>query len=574
MSEAPAQGQASILLVDDKPARLLSYEAILEPLGQHLVRAQSGEEGLARMREIEFAAILLDVNMPGLDGFETARRVRCDPDFGQTPIIFVTGVHITDLDQLRGYEIGAADYVYVPVVPEILRAKVQVLVQLYQQRRDLARLNQRLAVTNAELARAHARLQAENTRELQRLNQTLERANAQLVSEVAERKHAETLLKDAAQRKDEFISILAHELRNPLAAMQSGLELLSGNLLPENKVPWAHALLERQLKHLKRLIDDLLDVSRITSGRVQVRREPLQLETVIAHSVDAARSLIDERRHELSVELPAQPLHVNGDPVRLAQVFGNLLTNAAKFTGDGGAITLAAELEADCPGWVRVRVRDTGQGIAEDMLERVFDLFAQVDAADSRAQAGLGIGLALSRGLIELHGGSIEARSPGHGMGSEFVVRLPLGTPLPETDTPEPPSADMVALASAPTLRLLIIDDNEDFAHGLAIYLTETSGHEVLLANSGHSGIDAARSFKPDVVLLDIGLPDIDGYEVARHLREPPGSHRLPLIAISGFGSEAHRRRAQHAGFDRYFVKPVEYEVLKDALSEHCPATG
>jgi signal transduction histidine kinase len=570
MSEA--QSRANILLVDDKPARLLSYEVILEPLGQNLVRASSGEEALARLQEMEVAAILLDVNMPGIDGFETARRVRCDPVYGQTPIIFVTGVHITDLDQLRGYEMGAADYVYVPVVPEILRSKVQVLVQLYQQRRDLACLNQRLAETNDELARAHASLQAENTRKLQSLNRTLEQANAQLVSEIAERKHAETLLTEAARRKDEFISILAHELRNPLAAMQSGLELLSGKLLPESKIPWAHSLLERQLKHLKRLIDDLLDVSRITSGRVQIRREPLQLATILSHSVDAARSLIDERGHSLSVELPDQPLHVHGDAVRLTQVFVNLLNNAAKFTAEGGAITLAAEAEAERPDWVSVCVRDTGDGIAEDMLERVFELFAQADPADAGTQTGLGIGLALSRGLVELHGGNIEARSPGRGMGAEFIVRLPLGVPLPVPGAPEPQPADAVAGPAEPALRLLIIDDNEDFARGLAIYLTETSGHEVHVANSGHSGIDAARTFDPDVVLLDIGLPDIDGYEVARRIRERPRPRRVPLIAISGFGSEAHRQRARHAGFDRYFIKPVAYDVLRNALSAESPA--
>src|SRR5690606_1747588 len=263
---------ANILLVDDKPARLLTYEVILERLGQNLVRAHSGEEALARLEECEFAAILLDVSMPGMDGFETARRIRENPVFGSTPIIFVTGVHLTDLDRLRGYEIGAADYVYVPVVPEILRGKVRVLVQLFEQRRELARLNECLAATNRQLASAHAKLRDDNTRELQKLNRTLELANTQLVSEIAERKRAESLLREAARRKDEFISILAHELRNPLAAMQSGVDLLSQPKLLERMLPWASELLRRQLKHLTRLIDDLLDVSRVSNGRVQLKR--------------------------------------------------------------------------------------------------------------------------------------------------------------------------------------------------------------------------------------------------------------------------------------------------------------
>jgi signal transduction histidine kinase len=574
-----ADEQASILLVDDKPERLLTYEVILEPLRQKLVRTQSGEEALAKLRDTEFAAILLDVSMPGMDGFETALRVRADPRFGQTPIIFVTGVHITDLDRLRGYEIGAADYVYVPVVPEILRGKVQVLVQLHHQKRELARLNERLAVANDELARAHARLQAENTRELQKLNRTLEEANKQLVSEVAERKRAESLLTDAARRKDEFISILAHELRNPLAAMQSGVQLLQTTPLPEARMQWSRELLTRQLKHLRRLIDDLLDVSRITSGRVQLKRERLPLETVISHSLDAVRPLIDERRHLLSVNLPPESSYVDGDPVRLTQVFGNLLTNAAKYTEERGRISLTAEVDAGPPASVVVRVADNGEGIAQDMLERVFELFTQADTDGSRTQMGLGIGLALARGLAELHGGSVHATSAGPGKGSEFVVRLPIiesaslpastlpaGSAEPETPTP----AERATRSPPTTLRLLIIDDNEDLASGLAMYLAETSGHEVRLAHSGLRGIDEARTFNPDAVLLDIGLPDIDGYEVARRLREQVGLRGVPLIAISGFSSEADRQRAQRAGFDRYFVKPVSYDVLSDVLSAHC----
>jgi signal transduction histidine kinase len=556
--------RANILLVDDKPERLLTYEVILESLNQNLVRASSGEEAFEKLMKMEFAAILLDVSMPGMDGFETAALVRSQPHFGNTPIVFVTGVHITDLDRLRGYEMGAADYVYVPVVPEILRGKVQVLVQLYLQRRELARLNERLAATNEELARAHARLKAENTRELQKLNRTLEVANRQLVCEVAERKRAEALLTEAARRKDEFISILGHELRNPLAAMQSGIELLQISPLPVAKVPWARELLQRQLRHLKRLIDDLLDVSRITTGRVQLKRERLSLQSVIEHSVDAARPLIKERQHSLLVELPPEPLLVDGDAVRLTQVFGNLLTNAAKYTNARGTIVLSAEAEPGPPRAVTVRVKDSGAGIPDNMLERIFDLFTQADSEETRTQSGLGIGLALVRALAELHGGSVHAVSGGPKQGSEFVVRLPLleGVELPVPEIPAAPELKQQA-----TLRLLIIDDNVDLAKGLSAFFTEKTGLDVRVAYTGESGIRLAKAFKPDAVLLDIGLPDIDGCEVARRLRALAGFHQVPLIAISGFSTEADKKRARLAGFDRYFVKPVAFQMLHDVLA-------
>ncbi|HEX7062170.1 MAG TPA: response regulator [Woeseiaceae bacterium] len=556
--------KANILLVDDQPERLLTYEVILESLDQNLVRALSGEEAFEKLHEREFAAILLDVSMPGMNGFETAALVRSHPRFGQTPIIFVTGVHITDLDRLRGYEMGAADYVYVPVIPDVLRGKVQVLVQLYLQRRELAQLNERLAAANEELAEAHARLQAENTRELQKLNRTLERANAQLISEVAERKHAESLLKDEARRKDEFISILGHELRNPLAAMQSGIELLCNAGPNETRLPWARDLLQRQLRHLKRLIDDLLDVSRITSGRVQLQREILDLKSVIEHSMDAARPLIAERSHDFRAELPSEPMYMDGDSVRLTQVFGNLLTNAAKYTEPGGRIDLTAEIDEGPPRCATIRVRDTGSGIRADMLDRVFELFTQADDQNNRTQTGLGIGLALVRALADLHGGNVRAESAGPGQGSQFVVRLPLLERNAKI-RPAPPKA--MPCPAHDGLRLLIVDDNEDLARGLAMYLAERSGHEVRLAHTGEDGIAKAAEFKPDVVLLDIGLPDIDGYEVARRMRGAGLLEDVPLIGISGFSTAADKRRARAAGFDRYFVKPIAFDKLNEVLT-------
>jgi signal transduction histidine kinase len=561
--------RANILLVDDTPARLLTYEAILGSLGHNLIRAQSGSEALTKLLQMEVATILLDVSMPGMDGFETAAMIRGHPRSAQTPIIFVTGVHLTDLDRLRGYEMGAVDYVSVPVIPEILRGKVSVLVQLYLQRLELSRLNDAMALANAQLASAHEQLKAENTRELQNLNSTLERANEQLLGEIAERKRAEASLQDEARRKDEFLAILAHELRNPLSAMHNGVQLMHSPSLGPDRIDWVRDLLDRQLKHLTRLIDDLLDVRRITSGRVRLQREPLDLESVLRQSVEAVRSLIDSRRHTLTVRFPTESIHVEADLVRLTQVFINLLTNAAKYTPEGGTIEMSLAQESGEAPWAVVRVRDTGAGIASDMLERVFELFAQANPQETRTHSGLGIGLSLVRGLVALHGGSVWATSDGPGRGSEFVVRLPLLQVVPEPRHAARATAS--AYAAVPPLRLLIVDDNVDTANGLALHLRETGKHIVQLAHSGGEGLAAAKEFEPELVLLDIGLPDIDGYEVARRLRADERFQDVPLIALTGFCGHADRVRAKRAGFDDYLVKPVPYDTLAQVLATQAP---
>ncbi|HZD53663.1 MAG TPA: ATP-binding protein, partial [Woeseiaceae bacterium] len=271
------------------------------------------------------------------------------------------------------------------------------------------------------------------------------------------------------------------------------------------------------------------------------------------------------RRHRLHVRLPSEPMFMDGDPVRLTQVFGNLLTNAAKYTEPGGRIELAAEIDSGPSRSVTVRVRDTGAGIPEEMLDRVFDLFTQADGKHNRTQTGLGIGLALVRALTELHGGSVRAKSKGSGQGSEFVVRLPL---LERHVKRAGDTASVVAQAPQGGLRILIVDDNEDLANGLGIYLSAKSGHDVHIAHTGERGIEAACDFRPDVVLLDIGLPDIDGYEVARRMRAEGLLDDVPLIGISGFSTAADKRRAVSAGFDRYFVKPIAFDELNDVLAQ------
>jgi signal transduction histidine kinase len=565
--------RANILLVDDQPARLMTYEAILGMLKQNLVPVQSGTEALQQLMEMEFAAILLDVSMPGMDGFETAQMIRQHPRFENTPIIFVTAVHVTDMDRMRGYEMGAVDYVYVPVIPEILRGKVQVLVELYLQRRELQRLNQRLAATNAELTAAHGALQAENTRELQKLNRTLEQANSELAAtnaalttEIAERERAQQALHAAARRKDEFLAILAHELRNPLSAIHNGVQLMHTRQINDPQITWARDLLGRQVKHLTRLIDDLLDVSRITTGRVKLQREPVDLAIVVARAVETTRPLIEARRHQLTVTLPADAMYVEGDIVRLTQIVDNLLANAAKYTDEGGTVAISVEREAvdgDPKPRALIRIRDSGVGIPKNMLDEVFELFTQANQTLDRTQAGLGIGLALVRGLVGLHGGTVHAYSAGLGRGSEFTVRLPLieATRLTAVELASPAPRLRV-----PALRLLVVDDNVDSAQGLALWL-ESAGHAVQLAHAGDVALEQADAFRPDAVLLDIGLPVLNGFEVAEQLRQRHAFKTVPLIAMTGFGGDADRHRAALAGFDHYLVKPIDHETLANVLA-------
>jgi signal transduction histidine kinase len=372
-----------------------------------------------------------------------------------------------------------------------------------------------------------------------------------LLAELREREEA---LREADRRKDEFLAMLAHELRNPLAPIRNAVELfrLAGPVEP--RLQRANEIIARQVGHMTRLIDDLLDVSRITRGKIQLRRELIDLGSIVAAAIETARPLIEARRHELTVSLPSGPLFLEGDPTRLSQVFANLLQNGAKFTEPQGHLWLTAEKEGDT---VVVRVRDTGIGIAPEILPHVFDLFSQGERALDRSQGGLGIGLSLVRGLVQLHGGSVQAISPGVGGGSEFIVRLPL---IPETPSLAVP-ADRAPRATISPRRILVVDDNVDAAESLADLL-QAGGHEVRTAYNGPSCLELAVNYQPEVVLLDIGLPGMDGYEVARRLRQIPPLADVTLVALTGYGQKEDVARAKAAGFDSHMVKPVDADPL------------
>jgi PAS domain S-box-containing protein len=383
--------------------------------------------------------------------------------------------------------------------------------------------------------------------------------------DVSERKRAEESLREADRRKSEFLAMLAHELRNPLAPIRNALEILRQREDNREAVHGVSEMMERQIGHMARLVDDLLDVSRISRGKIELRRGSIELASAVNHAVDAARPLVESKHIDLNVSLPQEPVYLNADPIRLAQVVGNLLNNACKFTNKGGRIWLTAELtsKGDPSPEVLIRVRDTGIGIAADQLDRVFDMFVQLDTSLERSVSGLGLGLTLAKSLVELHGGSIEVHSPGAGHGSEFVVRLPILVEAPQLPPPEPVPSELKA---APGRRILVVDDNEDSAESLTVLLN-LAGHQTQTAYDGLEAIEAAAAFKPDVVLLDIGLPKLNGYDVARKIRDQPWGQTMALVALTGWGQEEDRRRSEEAGFNHHLTKPVDPIALTKLLA-------
>ncbi len=375
-------------------------------------------------------------------------------------------------------------------------------------------------------------------------------------------------LQEADRRKDEFLATLAHELRNPLAPIRQAARIANSPNASEAQMRWSNSVIERQVEHMSLLLDDLLDVSRITRGKLELRREPVQLRSVLEAAVETARPAIDTRRHVLSVELPEQDIVLHADPLRLAQVFSNLLTNAAKYTDKGGHIRLSALRDG---GQLLVRVRDNGIGIAPESLSGLFAMFAQVKSALERSEGGLGIGLALAKGLVELHGGTIAAQSAGPGRGSEFTVRLPLGAATADASR-RPASPPLSAAAAGAGRRILVVDDNRDAAESLAMLL-RLHGHSVEIAHDGEEALARAAQSQPETVLLDIGMPRLNGYEVAQRMRMEPWGRAATLVAVTGWGQAEHKARAQAAGFDHHLTKPVDPDqvlsLLPGSAAEH-----
>ena len=518
-----------ILLVDDRPENLISLEAMLRRDGLVALKARSGREALEILLTQDVALALLDVQMPEMDGFELAELLRGNERTRRIPIIFLTAGSSDRSRRFRGYEAGAVDFLEKPLEPDILRSKVNIFFELYRQRQQI---NDQM-----ENLRAYAE---ENLRLLK------------------ESRAAGEALQDADRRKDEFLATLAHELRNPLAPIRNGLQIL--RLSPDgDRAEQVRGMMDRQLTHLVRLIDDLLDVSRVSQGKIDLRRETIALQEAVAAAVEASRPLIEASHHGFNLIMPEEPLNVEGDMTRLAQVVSNLINNAAKYTPEGGNITVTVQtagLQAE------VIVTDNGLGIAADMLPRVFDLFTQVDSHLDRSQGGLGVGLALVRKLVEMHGGVVTAESDGPGKGSRFTIRLPQSRRVVRAGKP----AHAVPLEGpVRPLKILIVDDNVDSAQTTR-WMLELIGHTSDVCHDGREAIGLAAASPPDVVFLDIGMPGMSGYEVCREMRKLPALKDTVIVAQTGWGQESDRQAAFDAGFDHHVTKPVSLDLVTRLL--------
>ena len=382
-----------------------------------------------------------------------------------------------------------------------------------------------------------------------------------LTMDVTRRREVEDALREADRKKDRFIAILAHELRNPLAPIRTSAELLGSPIAGPAEIAWARSVIRRQVGHMSSLLDDLLDVARITQGKLELRKEWVRLQTVVDTAVEAARPIIDAHHHRLSIDLPEPAPVLEADPLRLAQILSNLLTNAAKYSNDGGEIVLAARIEGSV---LEISVTDHGIGIPADALGSLFEMFSQIHGTSGRSEGGLGIGLSLVKGLVELHRGTISAHSDGTGHGSRFTIKLPC----------IPAAADESRSARVPTepatpngRRILIVDDNRDAADSLGLLLG-LDGHDVRVAYAGRQALEIIQEpFKPEVAILDLGLPDLSGYDLARLLRQDPNMQRVTLVALTGWGQEEHKQRAREAGFDHHLTKPVDLDLLATVIA-------
>ena len=532
-----------ILLVDDQPANLDALEATLSTSGCRFVLARTADEALLALLDQDFAAIVLDVMMPGMSGFDLATMIKRRERTRQVPILFLTARMLDKQDEMRGYSVGAVDYLTKPLDPQILRSKIAVFVELYRKRRALSRMN-------VELQRQIG--------ERQRMADALRRGNEELEQRVSERTAA---LAESARRKDEFLAMLAHELRNPLSALRTASEALRIKAGDNPELQTLGGVFVRQIRQLTRLTNDLLDVSRITRDKLTLQRTRVAICDIVESALETVRPLVEKRRQSVNVLLPSNAVYVDGDPTRLSQVVANLLDNASRYSSDGDRIDLTAVVSGP---HVLIKVTDKGAGIERELMGRIFELFVQGRDVSPTGHGGLGIGLPLARRLTEMHGGTLTAYSAGPGRGSEFVVQLTTVSATGEPAQAREPEAKPAAV-TIPTQRVLIIEDNQDTASMMELMLREW-GQETRIAHDGHSALEIAENFRPEVVLLDLGLPTLHGYEVARRLREQPWAQDTFVVAITGWGRE-HDRQTEAAGIDVRLLKPVDPDALRTVLA-------
>jgi signal transduction histidine kinase len=586
--ETPAKEQAvNILLVDDRQENLLALEATLGYLDQNIVKANSGREALKLLLDHDFALILMDVHMPDMDGFETAALIRRREKSQSVPIIFLTAMNKSEGQVFRGYSLGAVDYIFKPFDPDILKAKVAVFIELYKKTEEIKRQAELLLEKNRELDRTNKAVIA-LYEEIEHKNDELEvrvrqrtadlaRANEALQAEITERQRAEeerTKLLALEQKaraeaeaanhaKDEFLATVSHELRTPLTSILGWTRLL--RLREPDPAAFERGLetIERNAKSQAKLIEDILDVSRIISGKLRIEARPVALGPIIEIAIDAVNPAAEAKAIKIEVALDTTVGEVRGDPTRLQQVVWNLLSNAVKFTPNGGEIHVKLARSGEC---ARMIVSDNGCGIRADFLPYVFDRFSQAERHMTRKHGGLGLGLAIVRHLVEMHGGIIQVESPGEGRGATFTVDLPLTTSaetsraMAQPVEGEPSGAESAEPSRAlEDLRILLVDDDADTLQMLTLAL-EHAGGEVRACASAREALDALGEWKADLLVSDIGMPHEDGYALIRKVRalEPEMGGAMPAIALTAFASVTDRSRALSAGFQLHVSKPVE----------------
>jgi len=515
-------GKVSILVVDDRADKLLAYEVMLAELKQNIVCVRSGKEALRRLLREDFAAILLDVNMPGMDGFETAALIRQRQRCETTPIIFVSAINDTLTHISRGYSLGAVDYILTPVVPDILRAKIAVFVDLFKKTEQIKRqAEERESLIREQAIAEHARVEAER----------------------------------ASEAKDRFLAMLSHELRTPLTPVLASVFMLER----EDNVPKVMheslQLIRRNVELEARLIDDLLDLTRISKGKVQLSFEIVDAHTLLRNALEICQFEIEQKKLELRSEFAATKVYLQADPARLQQIFWNLIKNAVKFTPHGGKLRIRTTNNGD--GQFRLEVEDSGCGIDPGVLPRIFHAFEQ---AGRTQLGGLGLGLAISKALVEAHHGSISAESQGRDSGATFIALFPTceRNAIPESsDAPR-------STAKRRSVRLLLVEDHEDTNRSLTRMLRRR-GYEVHPANDIRSALDIAARKQFDVLVSDIGLPDGSGIDLLKALR---AKRDVFGIALSGYGMEEDIRRSGEAGFSHHLVKPVDLNKLDSIIQE------
>jgi len=513
--------KVSILVVDDRADKLLTYEVMLAELNQNIVCVRSGKEALRRLLKEDFAAILLDVNMPGMDGFETAALIRQRQRCETTPIIFVSAINDTVNHISRGYSLGAVDYIVTPVVPDILRAKIAVFVDLFKKTEQIRR-------------------QAEE--------------RESLIREQAVAEHARAEAERASEAKDRFLAMLSHELRTPLTPVLASVFMLEREQNIPEIMHESLQLIRRNVELEARLIDDLLDLTRISKGKVQLSFEIVNAHTLLRNALEICQSEIEQKKLELRTELAAKKVHLQADPARLQQIFWNLIKNAVKFTPDGGKLSIRT---TNNDGQFQVEVEDSGCGIDREVLPRIFHAFEQ--AGRSRL-GGLGLGLAISKALVEAHHGSINAESQGRDRGAKFSALFPVCEKNASPQTADaPPSTE-----KRKSVRLLLVEDHEDTNRSLTRMLRRR-GYEVYPACDVRSALDIAISKPFDVLVSDIGLPDGSGFDLLKALR---AKGDVFGIALSGYGMEEDIRRSGAAGFSHHLVKPVDLTKLDSIIQE------